>query len=167
MSDVMMFERLFQWDGWANERLLGALQAIAASGQRVPQKAVDRMAHLCRAQELWLSRMGAGEWQDGRSLFPEGADLKEVAREAKLLAARWAQFFRVLSPAALGENIVYTTTEGQPFESRLEDILLQLTHHGSYHRGQVCVDLKHAGVRPPEGVSLATDFIFFARTQPV
>lgn len=162
-----MFERLFRWDAWANERLLSALKAIEASGQRVPGKAVDRMAHLCCAQELWLSRVGAGEWEEGRALFPEGADLKDVVRDAKLLAARWAQFFRVLSPDAIGLTVVYTTTEGEPYESRVEDVLLQLTHHGSYHRGQVCVDLKQAGVRVPQGVSLATDYIFFVRTEVV
>jgi uncharacterized damage-inducible protein DinB len=158
MSNIETFERLFRWDAWANGRVIGALEALKSP----PRRAVDRMAHLCRAQELWLSRMGAGGWADGRSLFPEGADLEEVALDAQVLAARWAQVFRVLRDDALDEMIIYTTTEGEPFETRREDILLQLTHHGSHHRGQIAVDMKREGHACP-----TTDYIFFVRTEVV
>jgi uncharacterized damage-inducible protein DinB len=158
MSNIETFERLFRWDAWANGRVIGALEALKAP----PRRAVDRMAHVCRAQELWLSRMGNGEWAEGRSLFPEGADLEEVALDAQVLAARWAQVFRVLRDDSLDETIVYNTTEGEPFETRRRDILLQLTHHGSYHRGQVAVDMKGEGHACP-----ATDYIFFVRTEVV
>ncbi len=155
MSNIETFERLFRWDAWANDRVLGALGALKAP----PKKAVDRMAHLCRAQELWLSRMGAGEWENDRSLFPEGAVLDDVSLDAQVLAARWAQVFRVLRDDSLDEMIVYNTTEGEAFETRRRDILLQLTHHGSYHRGQVAVDMNREGHACP-----ATDYIFFARS---
>lgn len=167
MNDPAMFERLFRWDAWANARVIAALRGVEASGQRVPPKAVDRLAHVVRAGEIWLSRLGYGEREDGRALFPESASLKETARDADLLAARWAQYARILSPAALEETVAYTSTEGAAFGTAVRDILLHVTHHAAYHRGQIAVDLKQAGVRLPEGVSLPTDYIFFARSEAV
>ena len=156
-----MFERLFQWDAWANERVIGALRGCDATKPGV-RKAIDRLAHALCAQEIWLSRLGAGEWEAGRALFPEGADLKEVERDAKLLAARWAQVCRVLDGGSLDEMIVYTSTEGAAFETSRRDIMLHVSHHGTYHRGQIAVDLKREGVVAP-----ATDYVFFARSAVV
>jgi uncharacterized damage-inducible protein DinB len=161
MSDVTMFERLFQWDAWANERVIGALRGCDATKPGV-RKAIDRLAHMLCAQEIWLSRLGAGEWETGRALFPEGADLKKVERDAKVLAARWAQLCRVVDEGALDEVIAYTSTEGAAYETSRREIMLHVTHHGAYHRGQIAVDLKREGV-----VASATDYVFFARRDVV
>lgn len=166
------FERLFHWDAWANARVLDAFDAIEASGQGVPGQAVDRLAHVVRAGQVWLARLGVGDGPplgtDIRAwLFPSGVGRAALRAESQMVAARWAQFVSTLSPAALDEDVAYTSTEGAPFVSRCADILLHVTHHGAYHRGQIPVDLRAAGVGVPSGVPLATDYIVFTRQPPI
>ena len=160
MSRTELFARLFEYDGWANRRVLEILSGLS----NPPQKSVDRMAHVVRAGELWLSRLGAGEWPKDRAVFPKGASLASVRAEAELLSARWAQYCRTLHDSALDEVIAYASTEGSPFTTRAEDILLHVSHHGAYHRGQVPLDVKAAGFEVPP---FATDFVFFVRQQAV
>jgi len=160
MSEPALFERLFRWDAWANERVVGVLRACGASAPGSgARKATDRLAHLLCAQEVWLSRLGLGEWPEGRTIFPESSSVEGLARDAALLAARWAQVCRVLDARLLDEVISYTSTSGAPYDTARRDILLHVTHHGAYHRGQIAVDLKRDGVICPP-----TDYVAFART---
>lgn len=151
-----MLSRLFEFDRWANLRVLDILGGVP----RPPAKSIDRMAHVVRAGELWLSRLGAGEWEEGRAVFPKDASLARVRADAELLGARWAQFCRSMHDGALDEVIGYTSTDANAFTTRAMDIMLHVSHHGTYHRGQIPLDMKSVGIETPP---FATDYIFFVR----
>ena len=150
--DVADVTRLFAHLDWADRRALDMLRATP-----VPD-AVRRFAHVLGAEEVWLARL------EGRpSAQPVWPDLTldECVALADANRAGWAAYLAALAPAALAGELDYRTTDGRPFRSRVEDILVHVALHGQYHRGQVALLVRAAGGEPS-----GTDFIAFARGAP-
>lgn len=60
------------------------------------------------------------------------------------------------------ENIItYQTSTGDSFHNSIEDILLHVINHSTYHRAQVATDFKQLGIAPP-----ISDYIAYKRTLP-
>jgi len=76
--------------------------------------------------------------------------------EAQLteLAQLWQSYLDGLTPAQLSQTITYRNSKGEPWESRIEDVLMHVVMHSAYHRGQIASELRAAGQTPAY-----TDFI--------
>jgi uncharacterized damage-inducible protein DinB len=148
----MMLTRLFAHLDWADRRALAMLRATP------DRDAVRRLAHLLAAEEVWLARL------EGRTptqpVWPD-LDLDACAALADANRARWASYLAALTPESLAREVAYTNSAGEPFRSRLDDILLHVLLHGQYHRGQVALLVRAAGGEPQ-----GTDYIAFARGAP-
>ena len=150
--------RLFAHQPWADQKTLAALRAAPSP------RALEIFAHLLGAEHVWLSRL-LGETPQ----FAVWPALNLAACEA-LAQANQAGFERFLAELAAQEakggeglrrSVAYSNSAGVAFHSTVEDILLQVAMHGSYHRGQVALLLRQEGAEPA-----ATDFIAFARGVP-
>jgi uncharacterized damage-inducible protein DinB len=58
----------------------------------------------------------------------------------------------------LTEVISYTNTQGEAFQTTVEDILIHVFNHGTYHRAQVARDLRQHALTP-----VNTDYITYVR----
>jgi RimJ/RimL family protein N-acetyltransferase/uncharacterized damage-inducible protein DinB len=146
--------RLLAHLGWADRRALHAL-SIAASP---PPRLLELYAHVLGAEAIWLSRLTgdpplAGVWP---TLSID--ECRELAARLDQEYRRWVWW---LTPADLRRMVSYRNSAGEAFESVVEDILLQVCLHGSYHRGQIASGLRAAGETPSP-----TDFIAFVRGSP-
>ena len=143
--------RLCDHLAWADARTLHSLRTMHAA----PLDALRLYAHLLAAEHVWLARM------DGRD--PELAvwpalDLDECAALSAKNHAELAVIAETISPAELERKVRYRNTRGDEFTNTVEDILMHVALHGSYHRGQVARIVRSEGGAPP-----ATDYIFFIR----
>jgi uncharacterized damage-inducible protein DinB len=143
--------RLFDHMAWADRRTFEALSAMPEA----PRQSLDLFAHLLAAEHVWLRRIEnktpAYEiWP--RLSLPECERLSRANHEGyrKLLASTGDETLRA--------PVNYANSTGRQFATPLRDILLHVTHHGMYHRGQVAMLVRAAG-----GTPLATDFIAFVR----
>jgi len=147
-------DRLFAHLTWADRRVLTSLQEATAP----PPRALELYAHVLAAEHVWLARLTAKV-----PVHPVWPDLTLL--ECAALSARnealYGEFLRGLDATALARDVAYVNSAGQPFTSKVEDILLHVCLHGTYHRGQVALLLRQAG-EPP----LPTDFIAFVRGAP-
>jgi len=144
-------ERLFAYDAWANRETLASLV-----GARIPPaRALARMAHILGAEWLWLSRL-RGE-DKAMAVWPE-LTLSACRREADRLESVWRAHLASLSDEALSRSVRYVNSKGEPWESAAGDILIHVTMHSAYHRGQIASDLREAGFEPAY-----TDFIHAVR----
>ena len=146
------FVRLFEYDHWANQYVMETMATI----ETLPAKPLDRMSHLIICQQLWLSRM-TDDFERPNDIFPHWT-LAEANAGADAIFARMAQLISELTDELLGQPFQYRSIDGQHFESLRSEILTQLALHGSYHRGQIAVELNPLLDKP-----LTTDFIY--RTQ--
>lgn len=153
---------LYAYNAWANDRILDAVEALDAEAFTRDLGGSfgsirGTLVHLVSAEWVWLER-----WK-GRS--PSGLDtgwtletvadlrgrLADVERERSVFLAR-------LDDGALEAPLEYQNTRGEPFRSPLWRLLRHVVNHGTWHRGQISLQLRLLG-RP--GVS--TDMVLFDR----
>jgi uncharacterized damage-inducible protein DinB len=151
---VHPIDKLFDHLEWADARVLAALQERPGTDAR----ALDLYAHVLGAEHVWLARLhgtppSVAVWP---SLTLEGSASLAAATHAGYRAVR-----ATLTPEALAREVAYQNSAGQQFRSSVEDVLLHVALHGSYHRGQVALLMRGAGGEPA-----ATDYIALARGAP-
>ena len=146
-----MVRRLLGHLRWADERALRALRGTASP----PGQAVSLYAHLLAAEHVWISRLRGVP--ASVAIWPE-LELEGCAALAAENDAALAALADGLSETELRRVVAYRSSAGDAFETTVEDILLQVATHGSYHRGQIALLLRQAGAEP-----LATDFIVYVR----
>jgi len=146
------FLRMFSYDHWANRECLRAMRA----GGTVSKQAVGRIAHILSARKLWLERMRRAP--QTMPVWPSST-IEECEALADEMAATWRNYISTLSPAGLDEIIEYKNTKGEPWSSRVEDVLTHVLMHSAYHRGQIAMEMRAAGAVPAY-----TDFIHAVRT---
>lgn len=137
---------------WADRRVLDSLRAMVHPDAR----ALDLYAHILGAEHSWLSRIL--ERAPRQKIWPQLS-----LRSAAALSAENAAALRALVNGGdqLQRLVAYTNSGGLPFESTVEDMLLQVVLHGCYHRGQVAMIVRGAGAEPAP-----TDYIAFVRGVP-
>lgn len=74
------------------------------------------------------------------------------------MLSSWRKYLAGLSPAGFEEKIDYYNSKGEPFSSRVEDIITHVLMHSAYHRGQAALEMRAAGLQPAY-----TDFIHGVR----
>ncbi len=156
--DLETVRFLYEFDAWANHRLLDACEALnddqftrdLGSSFRSVR---DTLAHIFGAEWLWLER--------GRGRSPAGLLHADAYANLASLRGSWAElehellgFVKGLSSADLVRVHDYRTTKGAPGTNPLWQMLQHLINHGTYHRGQVATMLRQLGVQPR-----ATDFL--------
>jgi uncharacterized damage-inducible protein DinB len=87
--------------------------------------------------------------------------LDEAERLAGENAAAFDEVISELTEESRETPITYRNSAGDQFTSTLEDILIHVSLHGAYHRGQIAASVRAAGDVPSP-----TDYIAFARGAP-
>ena len=134
----MELQRLFAYDDWANREEVTTLRAIASP----PERAVKLLAHIVGTQWVWLSRLRGTAPK--LAVWPDLA-LESCAAEIDALREEWQRY---LSTASLDSTIAYRNSKGENWSSRVEDVLMHVILHGSYHRGQIATAVRGGGEVP-------------------
>jgi len=145
------YRKMFHYDDWANRECLSALRSITTP----PEKILRLLAHTLSAQKLWLERM-QGVHQSV-AVWP-ALTIDQCFALADEMFASWTKFLSGLLPAGFDQTIEYRNSKGEPWSSRVEDILTHVLMHSTYHRGQVALEMRAAGLQPAY-----TDFVHAIR----
>lgn len=164
MDAIEHYRKLFKYDRWANAEVLHTLRdgsTTEAAGSAGPsaeavRQALKRLAHIVGAEWIWLARLNLPAHT--MSVWPE-LDLEQCGRQFETLGDAWDGYLAGLDAAGLEKTIDYTNSKGQPWRSRVEDVLAHVVMHSAYHRGQIAVEMRAAGLNPAY-----TDFIEAVRT---
>ena len=160
--NLIEIQRLYDYNGWANERVLESLrpigQDIFTSNKQASHASIRGIiAHIAAAEWIWLER-----WKGSSpvSLLPESEfETVEVASQRlRTIDHDLHEFTSRLTQSDIDGSRGYMTTEGKAYSNVLSDMLLHLTNHSSYHRGQITTLLRQCGAVPQ-----STDFILFIR----
>ena len=144
------FIKLYQYNEWANLRVLGALEKQAVADEKV----LSLFSHLLSAQFLWLHRI--------KDLPPPDVQLWKTYSLAQLRtmategARQWNDF--IASTENFDRILKYKNYVGDYYENNVEHIMMHLVNHGTYHRGQIALLLRQKGFEP-----VNTDFITYDR----
>ena len=148
-----LLRKLVQYDSWANRETLRSL------GRSAPPKSLRWMAHIVGAELLWLARLR--KEPPVMAVWPD-LDLQGCADGLDDTSRQWSAYLRNDNRVQLSDSISYTNSKGEPWTNTVEDILLHVTIHSAYHRGQIASDIRSAGGEPAY-----TDYIHAARQRMV
>jgi uncharacterized damage-inducible protein DinB len=143
---------LFEYNEWANARILDAHVLSPNSGKR----SMDLLAHLLMSEKIWLMRI---KDQDTMAINKSPRLSHEQCRALALEnQTAYAGLFSSCSENDLRRCVKYKNFKGVEFETAIGDILMHVALHGTYHRGQIASAMRAQGDTPAD-----TDFITFVR----
>jgi len=143
--------QMIRHDAWANRECLSALRVANPA----PANAVRFMAHMLSAQKLWLERLR--NQPQSTPVWPTST-IDDCAALAEEMQSAWANYFAGLPPDGLEQEIEYRNSKGEPWSSRVQDVIPHALLHSAYHRGQVALEMRAGGLQPAY-----TDFIHAVR----
>lgn len=149
------FKRLFQYNAWAQEKVLAALEKMGPAS--LDEKTLKITGHILLASQIWLNRLTGKPNID----LSQNLSLSQCRALFEELKVGWKAYLGGLSESKLSEKASYQTTEGKPYETVISDVLAHLVNHSTYHRGQLASLIKKSGGEAPN-----TDFIGFVRQVP-
>ncbi|MGE5681240.1 MAG: DinB family protein [Bacillota bacterium] len=146
------FFKLFKYNEWANNQVLDALINLPDDS---PEEITRIFNHLITAQMMWLNRIL------GKSTVLElwtNNTIEGCITASKESSTQWLRFIEGLKEEDLSREISYVNVQGKPFVNTLEDILIHLVNHSTYHRAQIAILFRQNSLTPP-----VTDYIVYVR----
>lgn len=144
------FLRLFQFNAWANQRVLHALERQNVSHEKI----LSLMGHIAAAEMLWLHRI-KGLPKPNVKLW-DNYSISELEAMIEKIDHQWLEFIETTEN--FDRELNYTNYTGDPFTNNVEAIIMHTANHASYHRAQVAMLLRQNGFEP-----VNTDFITYDR----
>jgi uncharacterized damage-inducible protein DinB len=144
------FLKWYSYNAWANRRIISCLQRQEVTDEKV----LSIMGHLVSANFIWLNRIKDLP-KSNYELWGnyDVALLKRMVDEAD---EQWMNFIR--DNENFDRVLKYRNYVGDYFENNVQQIMIHLVNHGSYHRGQVAMLLRQKGFEP-----INTDYITYDR----
>lgn len=145
------FLKLYQYNAWANKRVLGTLKRQNVSDEKI----LSIMSHVVAALFLWLHRIKGLPAPDVK-LWGGDYSLDQLVSLSDKATQDWLAF--VESTDNFDRQLSYKNYVGDPYTNNVENIMIHLVNHSSYHRAQVAMLLRQKGFEP-----INTDFITYDR----
>lgn len=144
------FLKLYNYNYWSNKRVLGAIQNQQVSDAKILQL----MGHVLAAQYLWLHRIKGLPAPDVK-LWGDYS-LERLLDMAEDVGKKWIEF--VERTDNFDRELTYRNYTNDPYTNNVENIMIHLVNHSSYHRAQVAMLMRQKGYEP-----INTDFITYDR----
>lgn len=142
------FARLLKYEDWANREEVRRLRTSANPA------ALRLLGHIVGTQWLWYARLR--DEVPREAVWPE-LSLDDCERSLDLIGGFWTEF---IEGADYEATISYTNSKGEPWTSRVDDVITHVFLHGAYHRGQIAIVLRSGGEEPAY-----TDYIHCTRNE--
>jgi uncharacterized damage-inducible protein DinB len=148
------FDRLFRFNNWANREIGDCLTENGIDDH----DCIKLMSHLQLAQANWYKRI-AGQ-QDDQPVW-QTLELPQLLAELDSNGKLWLVYIQTLHSDNFVEWRAYNNLAGQPQENTVQDLLVHVVNHATYHRGQIARRIRELGFTPP-----TTDYVLFAKNFP-
>jgi uncharacterized damage-inducible protein DinB len=151
---------LYHYNEWAHQRLLDSVATLRPEELTRDlggsfKTIIDVEAHVISTEWAWLERWG-GVNPPGPPAWAESGDMSQIVAGLREVEAKRSRFLDGLSDADLNKMVEYRFMRGDPGANTLQDLLIHVVNHSTYHRGQIASMIRQLGTKPPQ-----TDFVFF------
>lgn len=157
--NVADVKTLYRYNDWANGLVFNAIASLPSEdvtrdlgGSFASLRSV--VAHVISTEWAWLERWH-GTSPKERPAWMEG-DIGSLMARLLDIQAKRSLFLDNLSDDALASQMSFTYLSGNPDQQILQDMLVHVVNHSTYHRGQITLMFRQLGHAPP-----STDFVLF------
>lgn len=148
MDQVSTLERVFNYKAKANDEILAAMRQFEeASPAR--EIAVRVLSHTYAVDQIFAANLRRAEHGYTSPNPSRAPSLDELSAAIKTSDRWYLDYVSRLDEAPLAERIDFTFTDGLPGRMSREEMLMHVTVHGEYHRGQIGLIMMENSITPP------------------
>ena len=157
MPDARETRRLFDYNQWADEKILAAIEGMTDGELQAKREAyfgslAGNLRHTVGAQLLWLARW---KGEPTPSLDQLSGPWRDVYAASHVALRAYVE---ALADADLARLVRYTDGRGVARAGVLRDMLVHLVNHGTQHRAETGLLLERLGRSPGD-----LDYLYFCR----
>jgi uncharacterized damage-inducible protein DinB len=156
MGDANQLRRLVDYNQWANEKILSAIDGLTAEELARPVDAYfgsleTNLRHVLLATRVWLAR-----WKGD---VPTTLKDPVAGPWPGAYAATHADFRAFVGPLTDGDAdriVDYKDSRGNPFQMGLGQLITHVVNHGTHHRAETGMLLERIGRSPGD-----MDYVYY------
>jgi uncharacterized damage-inducible protein DinB len=156
-------QSLFAYKAWANEQLFKVLSTVPAGEAEALTTCTRTLNHIYVVDRIFRAHLAGEPRPFDATNTRELPSLAKLCGDAAATDAWYVSYLSTLREEALPEVLDFTFTDGDAGRMSREEILLHVTAHGAYHRGNVGQVLKSLSITPPR--DLYTKFLHTSEPQ--
>jgi uncharacterized damage-inducible protein DinB len=135
-------QMLAQYNQWANNTLLSALEKIPHEEITRPRRSLFRdightLNHLLVIERIWKGHLIKQPHGYTARNTPEYPEFSELATQLRESDEWWVQWTKRQSETDLAESVKFNYVNGQPGTMTGMQIIQHIVIHNSYHRGYI------------------------------
>jgi uncharacterized damage-inducible protein DinB len=131
-----IYSKQFDFELWSNTMILNSLKQV----QEPQPRALFLLSHIINSHCMWICRLKGQPLSC--TIFQERS-FEECAQQMQQNHKDWMAYLETITEEALHRIIYFDATwEGTKRKMRIEDALIHLINHSSYHRGQIVASIK-------------------------
>jgi uncharacterized damage-inducible protein DinB/putative sterol carrier protein len=148
MDQVSTLERVFSYKAKANDEILAAMRQFdeASAAKEI---AVRVLSHTYVVDQIFAANLRRAEHGYASPNTSHAPSLEELSAAIKTSDHWYIDYVSRLDEAQLAERIDFRFTDGLPGRMSREEMLMHLTVHGEYHRGQISLIMMENSITPP------------------
>ena len=158
-----LFIAYANYDLWANQQILDVVLSLTEAQQKQEIQSSfptihKTCSHMWDANRIWWQRLQYDENIMGPTVNGNYT-INEIVDNLLQQNRLWIDWINNASDADLDAILHYKNMKGDPFSQPIREILLHLSNHNTYHRGQLVTMLRQVGIEKiPQ-----TDYILYSR----
>ncbi|MHA2102947.1 MAG: DinB family protein [Candidatus Hodarchaeales archaeon] len=161
---MRQFIEMVAFNAWSNSRFRSTLKEIPLDDLDISTpygSLIERIVHIFISVDMWLDRIEGKQQQNVRTA-KDFKDWKEIEDSWELADKRLISFVKDINVrGAIDQEVHYKSLKNDKFQSTISNILIHLSHHQMYHRGQIAMALRQNHLPPVP----STDGIAFFRAE--
>jgi uncharacterized damage-inducible protein DinB len=148
MDQISTLERAFTYKAKANEEILMATRQfdVASPAKEI---AIRVLNHTYAVDRIFAANLTGTEHGYTSPNPGQAPSLVELSEAIKTSDQWYINYVSLLDEARLAERIDFTFTDGLPGRMSRDEMLMHVTVHGEYHRGQISLLMMQNSIAPP------------------
>ena len=148
MDQVSTLERVFSYKAKANDQILAAMRQFDDASP-AKEIAIRVLSHTYAVDRIFAANLRRAEHGYTSPNPGQAPSLEELSAAIKTSDQWYIDYVSRLDEAQLAERIDFTFTDGLPGRMSREEMLMHVTVHGEYHRGQISLIMMENSITPP------------------
>jgi uncharacterized damage-inducible protein DinB len=148
MDQVRTLERLFKYKATANDQILAATR-LFDDASPAKEIAIRVLSHTYVVDQIFAANLRGARHEYTSANASHAPSLEELSAAIKTSDRWYIDCVSRLDETKLAESIDFTFTDGAPGRMSREEMLMHVTTHGEYHRGQVGLIMMQNSIMPP------------------
>jgi uncharacterized damage-inducible protein DinB/putative sterol carrier protein len=148
MDQICTLERLFRYKAHSNKEILTAIRQFDEASP-AKEIAITVLSHTYAVDRIFAANLTGTEHGYSSPNPSRLPSLEEMSAAIKTSDQWYIGYVSLLDEARLAESIDFTFTDGLPGRMSREEMLMHVTVHGEYHRGQISLIMMQNSITPP------------------